>query len=127
MKLKDQEVHDFELLRNKSKYSIDISKVLFNEQKQMTHKELCDALKIKPNQLSNIIKILEPFQIIFENRIGRNVYYSLNVKGCRFYDDYINNYAPNQLPKRTSRFRFALGSRQKNETPVVYAAKSVKK
>lgn len=123
MKLKDQEVHDFELLRNKSKYSIDISKVLFNEQKQMTHKELCDALKIKPNQLSNIIKILEPFQIIFENRIGRNVFYSLNVKGYRFYDDYMRNYEPHQIPKSARRTNSSSNGGRRNTDVVVCTAK----
>lgn len=76
---------DFELLLTKSKHSIEIATILFIKG-TLTHDELASALNIKKNNLSNIIRKIEPFDILFIRRIGRNVYYSLNVKGNKFCD-----------------------------------------
>ncbi len=75
---------DYKALLSRSKYSVEISKVLFDKD-TLSHSELCDAIKIKKNNLSNIVKKLEPFGILFVRRIGKNVYYSLSPKGFEFY------------------------------------------
>ena len=80
---------DFETLLAKSKHSIEIVSIL-NDEETLTHNELAKRLGIKKNNLSNVMSKIGLFNIIFARRIGRNVYYSLNAKGQRFYE-YIKN------------------------------------
>lgn len=74
---------DYDLLIAQSKYSILISEFL-SKNGPKNHGEICDVLKIKKNNLSNIVRKLEPFNIFTIRRIGKNVYYSLNFKGLEF-------------------------------------------
>ena len=75
---------DYELLFKKSRYSIEITNMLFNCG-TMTHQKLSDKLGIKKNNLTNIVRKLDPFEILFVRKIGKNVFYSLNAKGVEFY------------------------------------------
>ena len=75
---------DYKALLSRSRYSVEISKVLFDKV-TLSHNELCEAVKIKKNNLSNIVKKLAPFEILFVRKIGKNVYYSLSPKGFEFY------------------------------------------
>lgn len=77
---------DYNLLFCKSRYSIIIVNYLYSQKSPINHQRLADFLKIKKNNLSNIIRKLEPFDIIFAQKIGKNVYYSLTAKGIEFYD-----------------------------------------
>lgn len=76
---------DYKALLSKSQYSVRISKIL-RSKKTLTHDQLRQELGIEKNNLSNIIKKLEPFDIIFARKIGKNVFYSLSPKGIEFYD-----------------------------------------
>jgi len=76
---------DYKTLLSKSQYSVRISKIL-RSKKTLTHDELRQELGIEKNNLSNIIKKLEPFGIIYASRIGKNVFYSLTPKGIEFFD-----------------------------------------
>lgn len=80
---------DYKNLLAKSKHSIGVAEILYKNG-TMNHNELAKALGIKKNNLTNVIKKLEPFDILFFRRIGKNVYYSLNAKGYEFYDFIIN-------------------------------------
>ena len=81
---------DFETLLAKLKHSIKIASILSKEE-TLTHCELADRLGIKKNNLSNVMQKIELFNIVFARRIGRNVYYSLNAKGQKFYEYVKNN------------------------------------
>ena len=78
-------VEDYKLLYKKSKYSIDVTKKLY-ELGSITHQKLSDSLNIKKNNLSNIMRKLEPFEIVETERIGKNVFYSLSAKGYEFFE-----------------------------------------
>ena len=75
---------DYKALLSRSRYSVEISKVLF-DRVTLSHNELCEAIDVKKNNLSNVVKKLAPFEILFVRRIGKNVYYSLSPKGFEFY------------------------------------------
>ena len=90
---------DYKALLSRSRYSVEISKVLFDKI-TLSHNELCDAINIKKNNLSNVVKKLAPFEILFVRRIGKNVYYSLSPKGFEFYKYFK---AQEELANRTKR------------------------
>lgn len=76
---------EYAALLSKSKYSMKIAEILC-EKETLKHEELRNALNIKPNNLSNVIRKIEPFDILFIRKIGKNVYYSLSPKGYEFYE-----------------------------------------
>lgn len=78
-------VADYDALISKSKYSKRIAEILY-EKESLNQDELRIALKIKPNNLSNVIRKIEPFDILFIRKYGENVYYSLSPKGCEFFE-----------------------------------------
>lgn len=73
---------DYELLLQ-VKYSVLIVGYLLDKTK--SHEEICGALKIKKTTLSNIIRKLEPFNILMIQRTNKTIYYSLTFNGLKFF------------------------------------------
>ena len=86
MQFKTRDINEFKAIKRKSKYSIKLVNILYAKHREMSHGELCEALSIKKNYLSNIVKLLDAFNILFIDRIGRNVYYSLTAQGYLFHE-----------------------------------------
>lgn len=75
---------DYDALLSKSKHSITIANVLNSSDDVVQHDALREAIGIKKNNLSNVIKKIVPFDILFITKVGKNVYYSLTPKGYEF-------------------------------------------
>ena len=98
---------DYKKLIAKSKYSIKIASELA-EYGTLNHQDLCKHLGIKPNNLSNIIRKIDMFDVLFIRKIGKNVYYSLTTKGYEFKE-----YAKDK-------FSIAVNDRGFSETDLVF-------
>lgn len=57
----------------------------YRDNSYCSHNEICEALDIKKNNLSNIIKRLESEELFDIKRVGRNKYYCLSDKGIAVY------------------------------------------
>jgi predicted transcriptional regulator len=75
----------------KTKYSYSITSILCKES-YLKHSTLASMLKIKVNQLSNIIKILLAYKLIDSQKVGREKYYFITDLGEEFYKHYSKNF-----------------------------------
>lgn len=64
-------------------------KFLYKE-KAAKQKDIAKFLEMKPNELANFMNTdyVQKADILSKNKIGRNVIYSLNAKGRRYFEDH---------------------------------------
>ncbi|XMB72253.1 hypothetical protein RJI07_09125 [Mycoplasmatota bacterium WC30] len=69
----------------KTKYSFTITSIL-NQEDHLNHSDLAERLRMKKNQLSNIIKIVSAYKLVTSQKIGRKKYYFITSSGEGFND-----------------------------------------
>lgn len=62
-------------------------------------KDIAEHLNMMPDELANFMcnDFVKKADILSENKIGRNMIYSLNSKGKRYYDDYLSEKQKNYI------------------------------
>ena len=85
--------NDFKLLVRKCSLILKITDIL-DKEGCLTHNELAKRTGKSIQSLSNAIRKIDPFGVLFIRRIGKNVYYSLNFRG-NLLKDYLSNEVQN--------------------------------
>lgn len=83
------DVIDFRRLLDNSKYAKRLAVLLYSTD-SISYDDVGTILGLKRKQVFNIIKKLEPFEILFARQIGSEFYVVLSPKGYNFYK-YIKN------------------------------------
>lgn len=53
------------------------------------HKDLADKMRIKPNYLNELIRLLEPSGSVNKYAYGRSTYYELTLEGQNYVEEYL--------------------------------------
>lgn len=83
------DVSDFRRLLDNSKYAKRLAVLLYSTN-SISYDDVGTILGLKRKQVINIVKKLEPFNILFARQIGSDLVVGLSSKGYDFYK-YIKN------------------------------------